>query len=728
MLRSKKYRKKISLWTAAGTLIIVLVWSLTGVVWNRWDYGLLDLFYQQAAKREMGPQSSGQIVYLAITDETYEYLGKNHLDRNLMASANRALADLAPQAAVFDIVFARPSPSSDADLEFENSIRELRRAYLPLAFDMVDSPLPFHWEEGGAFDRLKQSLKNVSREKGFSRPHYGTRALMQKDEFALATYNFGTINAYSDSDGIYRHLPLLVRVDDGWTPTVTLAMFLDYTGVSLEQVEVHWGETLTIPAEGSSRLDKDLKIPIDERGNMFIPFTQTWGKDFPAMTLHTFVELYQDESLRGNLSEFFEDKFVFIADISQGVHDLGQTPFESKVPLVSVHTSSLNGMLTRTFYRSWSLVQIISCFIFMATLIGLSAWLKAPWYRHGTFFGLLAGTVFWTWYQFTQFSLFPIATIMSAATLLYVGLLIVSEVSVSKDRVELRNAFSKFLPPTVMEHLLEDPGRLQLGGEEKELSVLFLDIAGFTSFSEKMAPHDLVDLLNQHFTQMSRIIQEEGGIIDKFQGDAIMAEFGAPIHTPDHADRAVSAALKMLERIKEMQRLWKGKGVHELTCRVGINTGKMIIGNMGSDQVFDYTVIGDSVNLASRLESANKYYGTRLMISEMTHQQLTPDKFQTRLLDFVKVKGKSEAVRVYEVYSLGNAEIKDHDQAYYRHYNSGIEALIAGQLDTALDELNRAKVYRPQDLACRNMLERISDISSTDHSRKWDGTFALTDK
>ena len=180
------------------------------------------------------------------------------------------------------------------------------------------------------------------------------------------------------------------------------------------------------------------------------------------------------------------------------------------------------------------------------------------------------------------------------------------------------------MPEKVVDTLLGSPEMLKLGGEERVMSVLFSDLAGFTTLSEKMTPTQLVHLLNHYLTEMTDIVLAEGGIIDKYEGDAIMAEFGAPLPLPDHADRAVRTGLKMQRRLKELREIWKGQGLPELRCRVGINTGAMIVGNMGSNQVFDYTVIGDSVNLASRLEGANKRYNTYLMISEFTLDCLTP--------------------------------------------------------------------------------------------------------
>jgi adenylate cyclase len=291
--------------------------------------------------------------------------------------------------------------------------------------------------------------------------------------------------------------------------------------------------------------------------------------------------------------------------------------------------------------------------MFLVCFAGLLLFLAAlprstlPLYFTGA--AALIGFPALTWIEITRFTLFPVITVMFSVIFIFFGLIIALKTIAVKERAFIKGAFAKYLPAEVVDRLLEEPERLKLGGEEQTLTILFSDIVNFTSITEKSDPKSLVRLLNEYMTEMTAIILDCGGIIDKYQGDAIMAEFGAPLPMPDHADRAVTAGLKMQRRLSELQQVWRGQGLPELSCRIGINTGPVIIGNMGSQQVFDYTVIGDAVNLASRLEGANKDYGTFLMISEFTLASLTLCRFKTRFLDSIKVKGKSQSVKVYEV-------------------------------------------------------------------------------
>jgi adenylate cyclase len=253
-------------------------------------------------------------------------------------------------------------------------------------------------------------------------------------------------------------------------------------------------------------------------------------------------------------------------------------------------------------------------------------------------------------------------------------------------------------------------------------------LENFTAIAEDMVPAELVSLLNEYLSEMTDIILVHEGIIDKYQGDAIMAEFGAPLALPNHADMAVRAALAMQRRLRQLRHEWEKRGLPALRCRVGINTGSMVVGNMGSRQVFDYTVMGDPVNLASRLESANKLYCTYVMISEYTYSQLSPGMFHLRVLDVIKVKGKSRAVKVFEVYGETEEEIDAKDLLYYQTYHEAFEAYLSRNFATAQAQFTQALSIRPDDPATQAMLARLETLHPNDLPDDWDGSVALTSK
>jgi len=726
LLRSKKLLKLVLILAASLFFSVVTLLGLRGTVWTQWDFQVLDTFYRQAVEYGYGPKVSPQIVYLVITDRSYKYFSKNILDRADIANVNDALATLGTEAVAYDIVFARPS-SPASDQRFTESLKSLGRVYLPIGFELSEQARPFQWEEGVAYERFRSDYLKKPIERGTPDPLYATRALMQFDDFSETAFNSGHISASSDSDGVYRHIAMLVKVDSLYFPALALSMLLDYAKVSFEEIVVDWGHAIVIPATKESFLDQDVVIPIDDQGRTFIPYPQVWERDFEKMEAHTLLKYLEDEELQGNLTRFFEGKFVFIGDISVGVSDLGQTPLET-APLLVLHTSMLNGLLTNTFYREWSFWQVIGLICLMSLLLGFSALPRSSSVLYVAGGVMLITLIGLAWLQFIRFSLLPIVTVGGSFLLIFLGLVIGLQVAISKDQAFIRDAFSKYVPETIVNELLDHPELLQLGGEERVLSVLFSDLTGFTTISEKMAPPDLARLLNEYLTEMTDLILEEGGIIDKYEGDAIMAEFGAPLPAPNHADMAVRAGLKMQRRLKELRDRWGKGGLPELQCRIGINTGPMVIGNMGSHRVFDYTVIGDAVNLASRLESANKLYHTFLMISEFTYKQLSPDLFRTRVLDVIKVKGKSESVKVYEVYEETSKPIDPTDLLYYQTYEEAFETYLSRKFALAREKFVSTLSLRPDDSVSKEMISRIDSLNPDDLPDDWDGSAALTTK
>lgn len=655
-LRSKKDLKFVIYGTLLTLVISCLFIVGTDDGWTVFDHRLLDYFYRQAVRSGYGPKPSFQprIVYLTITDNSYNYFKKNILDRSDLARINEVLQSLKTEAVVYDIIFARPS-NKIADQQFAASLESAGRVYLPYGCAVSEKPARFRWENGTAMERLKSDFLGHPTEKGDGMPRYANRLLMQYDEFAARAWGSGDISAEADQDSVYRHKTLLIKVDDAYVPTLSLSIFLDWAGVRLNDVTIEWGSHIRIPTDANGQ--HEIVIPIDNHGRAVIPFVDKMGRDFPVIEAHTLLETFEQPDLRGNLEDFFDGAFVLIGDTAAGISDLGDTPLERSVPLITLHAAMLNGLLTSTFYGKWQSWQIAGLFAVISLLLGLASAQRHPAFLYLACGLILAGLQVLCWLEIIHFRLLPIATAIVFAFLAATISIVMLQVTAFKDRSFIRDTFSRYVPEKVVHELLDNPEAIKLGGEEREATVLFSDIAGFTTLSEQMSPSGLVSLLNEYLTEMADIIMQEGGIVDKFEGDAIMAEFGIPFTTDDHADQAVRAALAMQKRLEQLRAIWKQKRLPELYCRIGINTGRMLVGNMGSNKVMDYTVIGDEVNLAARLEEANKEYKTSIMISEATLERLSPGLFQTRYLDEIKVKGKNIPVKIYEVCKAVDADI-----------------------------------------------------------------------
>jgi len=291
----------------------------------------------------------------------------------------------------------------------------------------------------------------------------------------------------------------------------------------------------------------------------------------------------------------------------------------------------------------------------------------------------------------------------------------------------LRGAFAHYVPEKVVQEIVNNPESLQLGGEERTVTVIFSDVAGFTTISEKLTPHELVLLLNEYLTAMTNIVLENNGIIDKYEGDAIMAEFGMPVPYEDHPQAACRTSLQMQKKLSEMRKKWKAEGRPELEARVGINTGDVIVGNMGSESVFDYTVMGDSVNLGARLEGANKMYNTKIMISEFTYEYIKND-FYTRPLDLIRVKGKNKPVAVFELIAERSEQLDSKYLEMLDAYHKGIQAYRTRKWSDAIDFFEFCLNIYPEDYPSKLYRKRCIEFKYNEPEPNWDGVFTMTTK
>ena len=725
-LQSKKIIKKIIFINFLLTVFVCLAIYVFNIPWNTLDYKAIDALYKINLKDGGGPEKSNKIILLNITDSTYDYFGINYLRRNDLAKVNNVLYYFNPEAIFYDIVFPRSSVDS-SDKKFANSIKQNGNVYLPVGFNISGTKKEFQWGKGFFYSLLKKGDYRDLEQQGRGEPYYAAYALPQNDLFAQAAYNTGHISIVRDRDGIIRHYPMIIKIDSLFFPTISLQIFLDYNKIPFNKLKIDWGHSIIIPALRGSFLNKDIIIPIDNHGLTFIPFNSFW-KDQKNMQVQNLLKYSANEINLDDLMEYFGGNFVFISDISVGTSDLGQITTEDNVPLVSVHAALLNALLVNNFYSEWEPASAAVLILPLGFLLGFFSIFRKNIYLYFAALLIIAGLVAFSFYEIRGFLLFPLVTSAGAIFVLTVGMVLSLNVIISKNQAFIKSAFSKYVSASVVDQLLENPGMLKLGGEERILTILFSDIANFTTISESMKSTDLVQLLNEYLTEMTDLIIKEKGTVDKYIGDAILAEFGAPISMENHADAAVKTAINMQRKIDELNKTWSDKKLPLIRSRIGINTGQVIIGNMGSDRVFDYTVIGDPVNLAARLESANKRYSTLIMISEFTYSQIDKDKFKTRLLDVIKVKGKTKAVKVYEVYGFSSDSFSKEELEYYKIYNEAFNLYLQKNFSKSKELFQNSLNLRPNDPASKQMLLRFKDIEEQELDENWDGSIALLEK
>ena len=481
--------------------------------------------------------------------------------------------------------------------------------------------------------------------------------------------------AHPDQDGIIRNYPMIFRTGNqlgtSYIPSLGLQAYLAATGSqALFKIEKQEDKKLVDRVEIKDVSGSTEKIvttlPVDNEGKLLVNYygrqnsiAYVSAKDLlnssPKIEYRRAISYNgserQVEHVTVNKGDFLKNKNIIMGATAIGINDIRSTPNDIKYPGPEIHATILSNLLNQQFiHYERTEIEYASYAFFIIILGALAIFLKTG-ARFGafSFATLMAIFVGLEYYSYVKGVLYH-------ASFLYLLLLFLSYFLAfiynfffqSRKSNEIKRAFSKYVSKDVVEEILKNEGAIELRGQKLHMSVFFSDIRGFTEFSEKMDPVELSELLNRYFTPMSAIITAQQGTIDKYIGDAIMAMFGAPINYKDHAFQACSAALKCLAALEKINQEFVQKGWPKIDIGIGINSGFMNAGNIGSETIQNYTVIGDSVNLASRLESLNKEFKTNIIISEFTYE-IVNSRFHCRPLAKVNVKGKSEPIQVYEL-------------------------------------------------------------------------------
>lgn len=593
------------------------------------------------------------VKFLDIDDESLSKLGQWPWPRTLVAKLIDRLNEAGTSAIVFDIVFAerdRTSPGEvlkiwqdEADLKpIEFSLRKLSDHDQVLAESVAKAPVVTGFiltnEDNGKIPVAKAGFAFSGDDpKGFLPVFKG--AVANLPEIEKASSGSGSFNFLAETDGIIRRVPALFRQKETLFPS----LFLE--GVRVAQQSSSYiikssgssGETGFGEKTGIVEIkDGQFVIPTDSQGKLwlydtghkkerYIPAWKILEKDFDASAV--------------------EGKIVFIGSSASGLRDLRATPLNPVASGTEIHVQLAEQIVTGDFLHrpDWAegaetlyMIVLSLALIFLLPRLGaLPCAIVAA---------VVASLAFiFSWHAFSSWRwLFDPVVPSLACLIIYLIASLMNFLRTEKDKQHIRGAFSRYLSPEVVKRLSEKPHELKLGGEMKEMTVLFADVRGFTSLSENYSAHELTNFMNRFLTPMTDIILKHGGTIDKYIGDCIMAFWNAPLDDKDHAKHACEAALSMIEYLSVLNKTLPAP----ISLGIGINTGKCCVGNMGSDQRFDYSVLGDDVNLASRLQGVSSQFETSILIGENTFRQVE-GKFQMRKIDSISVKGKSKPVQAY---------------------------------------------------------------------------------
>ncbi|MFL5349960.1 MAG: CHASE2 domain-containing protein [Hyalangium sp.] len=542
-------------------------------------------------------------------------------------------------------------------------------------------------------------------------------------QLAQASERLGFFNTAPDPDGTLRRVPLFALLEGpkGLIPSLELQTAAAYLSSQAEPVVVAPEHLVT----GARMRRPDgqvlpLHVPLPEDEPFMLINYPGPASSFTTLSLSDVVDgSFDPASVR--------NKAVLLGVTLVGNFDQRVTPFSKIEPGVYVHAAALSNILSQDFLtrpfeaRPLELLFMLGAALLLARLL--------PRVRFTWKLGAVAllGAAWLAVDQFVFTRGIQVATVMPLASLVTssFAVMFLGYFSVDAEKARLRTTFQHYLDVSVMEQVLENPEKLKLGGERKELTVLFADIRGFTTLSERMTPEQLVSFINQYLSPMTDVIFENGGTLDKYIGDAIMAFWGAPVDQPDHALRACSAALGFLEKLETLRSRWRAAGLPEVDIGVGINSGLMNVGHMGTQNRFNYTVMGDAVNLASRLEGLTKAYESRILISAATYAQ-TLGHVTARRLGVVRVKGKREPTDIYELRAVGAAVGADAEAI--QAFEAGVARFLARDFSGAETQFRQVLTLWPEDAPSRRYLEEINTLKWNRPGPDWDGVFTATTK
>ncbi|MFQ5602477.1 MAG: CHASE2 domain-containing protein [bacterium] len=544
---------------------------------------------------------------------------------------------------------------------------------------------------------------------------------------------WGLINIDEDKDGfIRRYLLFLTRNNKYYFP-LSIEAYL-----ALSRLD---GKSGKISTNDEYFNIGDLQIPKKDYNTTLINFRGP-AKSFPT---YSFSAILDDEyfDLHGDedtdifefykLDDTFKDKIVFIGASVEELQDTKFTPFfkykgkQRKLPGVELHANALSTLLRGDFIKQQGVfAAIISVFLMSGLAMFFTKWLK-PFRGMFAVIGLMLALVVWSVYAFLHFQLWVQFTAPLMSILIsFVGNVVHQTLTEQRERIRIKKTWQHFMAKNVIDNMLDNGEMPTFGGERRELTVLFSDIRGFTTFSERHSSQNVVHRLNEYLTSMVDVIFKNEGTLDKFVGDEIMAIYGAPHYYRNHAEKACITALEMVDSLRALQKKWSRKNMDYFNIGIGLNTGKVILGNLGSSQLFDYTVIGDDVNLGARLEGANKQYGTTIIISEHTYRAVRK-KAVVRELDLVRVKGKSKPVRIFELRGMNHLPGIEKE-LIIDVYSEALNYYKERKWYQALLQFKRILRYFPTDGPSRVYIKRCLDFMEQPPPDNWDGVYDFTTK
>ena len=701
-------RLGIAVLIALAALLATVALRALGAI-DRLEAIALDARYASGLGRK---PATSDVVIAWIDQKSLDYMAANGVPfpwpREVYGQALQYLRKCGARAVAFDLVLDQQNGTAEDARAFGKTLADGRGDALAMKF--------VNYRDGGLDDTetaafaqralaLDATPVTRPRERG---------VVLPLPEFAAGADRLGFVNIAADADGTFRRYDLLRpwgRKDEPAKlyPSLALATLL----AANEPGQLAWrGDALRLPDGTVTPCGAAARVLLNLRGPAF-----TFAKVMFVNILES-INLADEGKPPLHAPDAFRDKIVLVGIHAEGLEDAHPTPLDAHLPGVELHATAIDNLLHGDAFTVPDLelpLALLAALLAAATVFVLPGVVR-PAAALAMLALAAAGAVAWAWLALLAV---PVAAPFVAGSTAAAGSFLWRLVVEGRQKREMRRAFQSYLAPEVLAEVLRDPSALRLGGETREVTLFFTDLQGFTSLAERSQPQELVAFLNDYFTRMCAPVLAERGIIDKFIGDAIMAIFGAPAAQPAHGAAAVRAAVAALAVSDEIAGELRTRGLPPIATRVGIHRGTAVVGNMGSASRFDYTAIGDTVNLASRLEGANKAFGTRCLVSETAWADVG-DTVLGREVGRITVVGRHEPIRVFEPLAL--REQAPHDvAAFATHWLQAMQAFATGDRAAARPHFEACAEARPDDALTTKWLAGLAD-------RNFQGVFPLDHK
>ena len=685
----------------------------------------LTLDWRFKARGPSDPTAAPQVLTVGIDEDSLAKLGRWPWSRQVHAELVTLLGTRPPAAVVFDLLFTEPSADPAQDQMLGDAMVQSTAPIIGAAAETLENVKKFDADLIGNTKAIANFQGNIKR-------LIGNDTVLQPVPILGESSHVGMVNSPPGSDGVRRQIPLVVRCGSRVFPSLVLQALLTYEGVESDAVTVSLGDCIHVQGK-----KQKWTIPIDDHGQMTINYRHPdTFKVFPYSGLKDSLLQFKDNDWPKEYPPV-TGQVLFVGQTAAGLADLGPTPHSPLTPLVLTHANAFSNILSGDYIKKPDFWQFLGFWALAALLTILIVRFAPIWLAVLFPVLVIGGFGFAAFYFFQLESLhLPLAWPVLGFIVLEGSSMLHRLVIESRAKSRITGIFGTFLAPTVVKQLIASGEEPQLGGHEAEITAFFSDIAGFSSFSEKLTPERLVNLMNDYLSEMADILQDNGGCLDKFIGDAIVGMFNAPVPIVGHAHSACCAALLVQKRQLELREKWRKEGdwpeiVYEMKTRIGLNSGPAIVGLMGSTRRKNYTMMGDTVNLAARSESGAKSYGVYTMITGETKTlaEQHKDDIAFRYLDKIVVKGRTLPAEVYEVVGF-KSELSAQTKECLEIFKQGIESYLAQDWDGAKALFQRSELceIHHDDNPSLVMIKRCDALKASPPAADWDGVYVMKSK